>query len=310
MDAPAVQYVTTSDGYNIAYTVSGEGRPFVFMPADVNHVQLHWTFASSSGPWLESARNRFRLIQYDSRGQGMSTRGLKPDFVMADYETDLDAILQRLDPGPIVLLGIGRFGHAAIRYALNHPQRVVALVLLHTALSMREAGVAFQLGLARENWDMFINSIGASSRVSAEDRAAYPSGFREMTTQADWLLTTEAALEADISDVVGRIRVPTLLLRSREYVGLSADAAIRLAAQIPSSRLVVIDGPSFFPSAPIAFEAIDAFLAEIRLPWRQLKAKRAPCRSRPVSQPVRPRSSASSPPAIRTSRSLMSSSSA
>jgi len=43
MDAPPVQYVTTSDGYNIAYTVCGEGTPLVFMSSPFMHVQLYWS---------------------------------------------------------------------------------------------------------------------------------------------------------------------------------------------------------------------------------------------------------------------------
>ena len=39
MDPPSVRYVTTCDGYKIAYTVTGKGIPFVFLPGVFNHVQ-------------------------------------------------------------------------------------------------------------------------------------------------------------------------------------------------------------------------------------------------------------------------------
>ena len=32
MDAPAVRYARTSDGFEIGYAVSGQGRPIVLMP--------------------------------------------------------------------------------------------------------------------------------------------------------------------------------------------------------------------------------------------------------------------------------------
>src|SRR3972149_822497 len=77
MDAPPVQYVTTSDGFNIAYTVSGEGEPFVMMPLFFSHIQLCWTSELFMRPWFEGLAARFTLVYYDGRGQGMSSRGLE-----------------------------------------------------------------------------------------------------------------------------------------------------------------------------------------------------------------------------------------
>jgi pimeloyl-ACP methyl ester carboxylesterase len=74
MDTPPVQYVTTSDGARIAFAVSGVGRDLVFLPTPFNHVQLYWTSDTFVRPWLSELAARFRLIQYDGRGQGMSSR--------------------------------------------------------------------------------------------------------------------------------------------------------------------------------------------------------------------------------------------
>ena len=75
MVAPAVQYVTTADGYSIAYGVSGDGPPLVFLPLTFSHVQLFWSGDTNLRAWLVGLSERFRLVQYDGRGQGMSTRG-------------------------------------------------------------------------------------------------------------------------------------------------------------------------------------------------------------------------------------------
>jgi hypothetical protein len=78
MNPPPVQYVTTSDGYSIAYAVSGTGSPLVVAPAIWNHVQNSWLPESPFGrtPTLHTWAKRFQVIAYDSRGQGMSQRGL------------------------------------------------------------------------------------------------------------------------------------------------------------------------------------------------------------------------------------------
>jgi hypothetical protein len=58
MEAPPVQYAKTSDGFDIAYAVSGEGRPLVFMPGNFDHVQLAWRYPGLD-VWLQALSARF-----------------------------------------------------------------------------------------------------------------------------------------------------------------------------------------------------------------------------------------------------------
>ena len=74
MEPPPVQYVRTADGLDIAFTVAGQGLPFVFMPWPFSHRGLWWETAFGR-PLAEALAQRFKLVQYDSRGQGMSTEG-------------------------------------------------------------------------------------------------------------------------------------------------------------------------------------------------------------------------------------------
>lgn len=104
MTAPPAQYVTTPDGYNIAYAVSGTGSPLVLAPTGYGHIQMAWD-SPYIRPWLEGLSQRFRLVQFDFRGQGMSTRGLPPSFTIADYETDIEALVDNLELEEFVLLG-------------------------------------------------------------------------------------------------------------------------------------------------------------------------------------------------------------
>ena len=84
MDLPSVQYVTTSDGVQIAYGVSGNGRPLLFLPGTFEHVLLAWQYPGLS-VWLERLATRFHLIQFDPRGSGMSSRELPDSHSAADY---------------------------------------------------------------------------------------------------------------------------------------------------------------------------------------------------------------------------------
>src|SRR5687767_14947032 len=93
MQRPPVQYASTPDGFYIAYTVSGQGRPLVFMPAGVSHVQFDWEIPST-GAWMKGLSQRFLFIDYDSRGQGLSSRGLPPNLSLDDYLSDLEAVVR------------------------------------------------------------------------------------------------------------------------------------------------------------------------------------------------------------------------
>jgi hypothetical protein len=92
--APALQYVTTPDGIDLAYAVAGEGDTVVQMPFHFNHVLMRW-----NGPiWFRGLAEHYRVVQYDTRGQGLSMRGpVQP--TVADYGIDLETIIDTAQAG-------------------------------------------------------------------------------------------------------------------------------------------------------------------------------------------------------------------
>jgi pimeloyl-ACP methyl ester carboxylesterase len=111
MNPPNVQYATTSDGINIAFGASGAGRPLIFLPLTFSHVQLSWTEETNLLQWLRGLSERFRVIQYDGRGQGMSTRGLTDTHGGAHEVLDLEAVIERQQLERFILMA--RSWHAA-----------------------------------------------------------------------------------------------------------------------------------------------------------------------------------------------------
>jgi pimeloyl-ACP methyl ester carboxylesterase len=152
MEAPPVQYVTTSDGYNIAYAVRGEGRPLVFMPQPISHMQIYWTQDTWVLPWFQGLAAPFQLVQYDGRGQGMSTRGLRENFSTQEAICDLETVVDGLGLEKFVLMGVQGFGHSAICYTAEHPERVEALVLVSCAISFSNWAIAMLLPLLEQDW--------------------------------------------------------------------------------------------------------------------------------------------------------------
>jgi pimeloyl-ACP methyl ester carboxylesterase len=128
MEAPPVQYVTTSDGVSIAYAVCGQGLPLVRLPPMFGHFTLQWN-RGILDQQFRMLSEHFKLVLFDCRGQGASTRGLAESVSLDDYVRDLEVLVDHLELERFILLGISSMGKVAVQYAAKHPDRTVALLL-------------------------------------------------------------------------------------------------------------------------------------------------------------------------------------
>ncbi len=269
VDAPPVQYVTTGDGYSIAYAVSGSGTPFLFLPGAYEHVQLAWQFPGLQ-PWLEKLSTRFQLIQTDERGAGMSSRGLREDHAMEDYQLDLEAVVDHLNLDRFIIFGSIVRGHTAVQYALNHPDRVSALILGPITITQPAYRPTFFAALPAEDWDLFLNSLVSSSASlrsdNAEDQRRTVDLLKQAWDQHDFVLRMRSRLLTVGTGVwqerLARLQTPTLLLQPREYRVTDAREAMEVA-RLARATLKVIDGSSAWGDPEQGIRAIESFLATL-----------------------------------------------
>jgi DNA-binding CsgD family transcriptional regulator/pimeloyl-ACP methyl ester carboxylesterase len=261
MDAPPVQYVTTSDGYNLAYCDSGEGRPFVFLPMTTTNLHVYWTQETFVRPWWEGLAQRFRLVQYDGRGQGMSTRGLPNSLSCADLVVDLETVADHVRLDRFVLMGLQWSGHTAIRFALNHPERVEALVLASCPTSFVSWSLAMLQDLAVEDWDAYLRAMAGLAKSPEVSPAV--QRLKQTVNQSDWQLLMKAALSSDIEPLLSRLRVPTMVLHPRDSLNLRPEESMRVAALIQGARLTLIDGVTPLGEHGPGIAAIESFLAHL-----------------------------------------------
>ncbi|HEY5982368.1 MAG TPA: alpha/beta hydrolase [Anaerolineales bacterium] len=108
------------DRAQIYCEIAGKGTPLVMIHAAVADCrQWNSEFAYFA--------NKYQVLRYDTRGHG------KSDPVEGEYSDmrDLQAVLDTLAPrGPVVLMGCSRGGGLALDYALEHPDRVQALIMV------------------------------------------------------------------------------------------------------------------------------------------------------------------------------------
>ena len=278
MDPPPVQYVTASDGYNIAYTVFGEGPTLVYMPYSFNNVGGRLDKAWGQGPLIARLMSHFRIVRYDHRGQGLSTRDLGEGHSAQAYELDLEAVVDCLQPEQVVLMAGQLSSHVAVRFAVRHPGRVRALVLCRTGVTL-SSRPAFSQSLAASDWDLFLNSllgaVQANEDISPEQRRLALSSMKTTMTQADWLKYDRATENSTVAGELPQLQVPTLVLAEAGNVTASKVETARLASLIPNARLVLLDDAGglsaqaqptidFLAGLPKGFDVTDAKAGAVR----------------------------------------------
>jgi DNA-binding CsgD family transcriptional regulator/pimeloyl-ACP methyl ester carboxylesterase len=259
MDAPPVQYVTTSDGFRIAYGVSGSGTPLLFLPGVFYHVQLAWQYPGLE-PWVRGLAERFQLIQLDPRGTGMSSRDVGEGHARVHYQRDIEAVLQRLDPGPLLLLAASGGVDLAVDYALAHPENVTAL-LLGTSGTSRVNTPMFEM-LPAADWEVFLYSIVPRTR-SREEADRIVELVKQASDQRNYLLRRRVLYApGKIEEALARLQIPTLVMHARDYALTPVEEGMKIA-QHSGGRLVLIDGADPWGDATQGIRAIEAFLAEM-----------------------------------------------
>ena len=260
MDAAPVQYVS-SDGISIAYCVTGAGEPFVFMPGPMTHLQLDWRLDDVRA-WWERLSERFRLIRYDGRGHGMSTRGLSKTHTVDDYVRDLEIVADHLKLERFILMAGGAC-HIAVRYAHKHPERVAALILVGGWLSY-DAGSSSStiFGLAYQDWELFLYNFVPRSLPRDQAQIFYDI-LKQSTTPDDFKIGSEAMRASRIEDLLPQMTTPMLVLHpTSDETFLPVETSIKFA-QLAKARLVLLEGNARVPELDSGLKAIDDFLASL-----------------------------------------------
>ena len=242
----------------VAFLVAGHGPPVVVLPWHQSHIGRRWSL--ELGSWSRHLAEHFQVTTYDSRGQGLSTRDLDREPTMAELRMDLEAVLQAAKLDHAVLVAYGGFAHLALRYAIDNPDRVDALVLVCTCESFSAWPLAGMITLAEENWDLFVDLLTAKLPPDFKERAvAY---IKAAATAEDYVRLVRAFSSSSVTDLLGQVRHPALILHSLDQHWLSVDEGTRFAAKVEGARLVFLDG-DVEPNDVEGTRAIRSFIAEL-----------------------------------------------
>jgi pimeloyl-ACP methyl ester carboxylesterase/DNA-binding CsgD family transcriptional regulator len=258
MEPPPVRYLKTRDGISIAYSVCGQGTPLIFLPGTFDHVQLAWEYPGLR-EWLHLLAERFRLIQYDPRGTGMSGRNLSADHSADDYQLDLEALVEHLELESFVLFGVAPGMRVAVRYAHDNPERIAAFICAAAGVTSRITAL-FQI-LPGQDWDVFLKSVTPRD-LDAEDARMRIQLTKRAYSLEDFVRKMRASTAGRTGAYLAGLHVPVLVLHPRDYVLLAAEQAAEVA-ELARGSMVLIDGSSAFGDPEQGVREIERFLARL-----------------------------------------------
>ena len=190
------------------------------------------------------------------RGHGDSSRPAT-GYGIPDLEADLEAFMDALHIESALIVGHSMGSAVALRYAIDHHERVLGLVLTGASAGTR-GGEA-----ARKFWDAILESLtdpvdaGLVRRMSESMLAQpVPPAFLETLVRESlkvpayvWRATFESRWhgEGDYSAEIGRIEAGTLIIWGDQDSRYPRTEQEALAAAIPGSQLVVYAGAGHGP---------------------------------------------------------------
>jgi pimeloyl-ACP methyl ester carboxylesterase len=253
--------VSTHDGVEIYYEVSGAGPDLVFIHANPFDHRL-WTYQ------VAAFSERYRCINVDLRGYGRSTKVETP-YTLADMKNDVLAVCRKEGVTRAIFCGCSVGSGIALMTGLDHPDMTRALILV--------GGNAKGSVNVKKRAEMFSTTSNLEADLEGYIRELVAPDFPK-TARGKWLLSWFTARApvlsgkaiaqvhrargaADMSGRLGEVRMPVHVVNGAHDNSLAAGT--ETAKGIAHARHAVIPGTGHACPLedPEAFcTAMDAFL--------------------------------------------------
>lgn len=277
------------EGLDVHYKVAGQSEPVLVLLHGFGASVFSWR--EVMGPLSEVSM----VLAFDRPAFGLTERPLPDEWgdrnpYTTDFQVDLTVgMMDVLKTDKAVLIGNSAGGTIAMLTALEHPDRVQALILVDAAVYTSGGSSALVRPLLRTPQMRHIGPLIAR-RIRSWGTDFLRSAWHDQTkiTDAVWegyqkpLLAdhwdralwelTAAPQGPGVADQLDRLTLPVLVITGDDDRIVPTEQSVRLADELPNAKLVIIPNCGHVPheECPELFlEAVTDFLKEEAITWQE-----------------------------------------
>jgi valacyclovir hydrolase len=238
---------------------------------------IHGTAASLWGDVVERLAADHQVIEYDRRSFGSSVA--KPPEDLRRHTRDAAALLEKLAPGPAIVVGWSIGGVVALDLASTRPELVTGVVVVEAplfakrrprptqVLSILRAKIAQRRGDPRAGAEHFLHWALQRRGGGENDLERLPASWREA------MISNAAAILGEIDAGTGEVELSAAKLRQLDcpvqwLYGDSSAPTFRAAARratrwIPNLTAVLVPGTGHALQHDRPQAIVDAVAAQV-----------------------------------------------
>jgi 3-oxoadipate enol-lactonase len=227
----------------INYELSGKkGAPVVVLSHSLSTNLRMWN------PQIDALNPYFQVLRYDTRGHGATEAPFGP-YTLGLLAEDVIGLLDALGMDRVHFVGLSMGGMIAQCLGLNHPHRLMSLVLCGTASvippeaqpvwqerldKVRKKGMEALSEETLERWftPAFLRQNSPVVKLIREQILTTPV--------AGYIGCAEAIRRLNYLDRISGMKTPTLIIVGEDDPGTPVSASEAMHERIPGSTLVVL----------------------------------------------------------------------
>jgi pimeloyl-ACP methyl ester carboxylesterase len=236
-------------------------------------------------PWVKRLGGTYRIISFDQSGHGLTGPHPRGDYSAAAYVRTLDALMTKLGVSRFALAGNSMGGWVSWNYALAHPEKLSALILVDAGGAPNSTPPSLPIGYRLAYMPVVKNllqvitprsmiekSVRQTLSVQAPINDAMIDRYWEMIRMPGNRAATGPRLavkrEPPTREAMATLTMPTLVMWGAKDSLIPVSAADWFAGAIPRAQKLIYPGVGHIPMEEVPDRSagdVAAFLGSARV---------------------------------------------